>query len=61
MNKKNYVSQRILNENIDICCMQEIDLKPDVDQDLLSFKGYSLLAETNNVKSRVGLYNDLTA
>ena len=38
MNKKTYVSQTIMNEKIEMCCLQEIDVKPDVDKDLLSFK-----------------------
>ena len=56
MNKKDYVSQMLLNEKIDICCLQEIELKNDVDHELLSFPGYSLMVENNNVKSRVGIY-----
>ena len=40
MNKKNYVSQMILDEQIDICCLQEIEIKTEVDKDLLSFRGY---------------------
>ena len=31
-------------------------LKHDCDPKLLSFNGYSLLAESNDVKSRVGIY-----
>ena len=30
MNKKNYVSQIIIDEKIDICCLQEIDLRPSL-------------------------------
>ena len=36
--------------------MQEIEIKPDYDQGLLSFKGYSLLVEKNVVKSRTGMF-----
>ena len=36
--------------------LQEIDLKPDFDKDLLSFKGYSLEIELNNMKVRAGIY-----
>ena len=31
MNMKNYVTQLIMDEKIDICCLQEIDLKPNID------------------------------
>ena len=56
MNKKNYVSQLIKDEKIDICCLQEIDLKPNIDKNLLSFGGYSLEIESNDVKARAGIY-----
>ena len=41
--------------------MQEIDLKMQIKQDLFSFKGYSLLVETDDSKARAGIYikNDL--
>ena len=56
MNKKDYVSQMLLNEKIDICCMQEIELKKDIDHELLSFNGYNLMIENNVEKSRVGIF-----
>ena len=46
----------IISNKIGICCLQEIELKQDCDPKLLSFNGYSLLAESNDVKSRVGIY-----
>ena len=36
--------------------MQEIDIPVGYDCYLLSFKGYNLITEKNNVKSRTGLY-----
>ena len=54
--KKDYVSQIILNEAIDVCCMQEVDLKKDINADLLSVKGYSLIVENNEGKARAGMY-----
>ena len=46
----------IKQHNIDICCLQEIDVKKDYNVDILSFKGYTLLRENNTVKSRCGVY-----
>ena len=46
----------IKDEKIDICCLQEIDLKPNIDKNLLSFGGYSLEIESNDVKARAGIY-----
>ena len=36
--------------------MQEIDIPLGYNCNLLSFKGYNLITENNNVKSRTGLY-----
>ena len=55
-NKKDYVSQMILANKIDICCLQEVEINNDYDHETLSFKGYSLLVESNDVKSRAGVY-----
>ena len=38
MNKKDYVSQMINLNKIDICCLQEIYLSPDCDPKLLSIR-----------------------
>ena len=56
MNKKDIVSRIIMEEEIDICVLQEIDVPPDIDAGLLSFKGYSLLIDNNHVKARTGIY-----
>ena len=40
--------------------LQEIDIPVDYDVSLLSFKGYNLLVENNEVKSRTGIYNEMT-
>ena len=55
-NKKDYVSQMILSNKMDICCMQETEISSDYDHDALSFGGYSLLLELNDVKSRTAIY-----
>ena len=36
--------------------MQEVDLKPEIDKDLLSFRGCTLEVESNVNKSRAGIY-----
>ena len=46
----------IMMNDIDICCMHEIELKPDYDHNILTFKGYKLQIENNTIKSRVGIY-----
>ena len=60
-NKKDLVSKIILENKIDICAMQEIDLPTGYNTNLLSFKGYELLTENNDVKLRTGVYirNDI--
>ena len=41
---------------IDKCCLQEIDIQPDFNHDLLTFKGDSLQVESNGTKARAGVY-----
>ena len=55
-NKKNIVKQYMKFNNIDVCCMQEVDLLVNHPTELLSFPGYNLETETNNLKIRVGVY-----
>ena len=55
-NKKILIEQLIIEKNIDVCAMQEIELSVNFNHNLLSFPGYALESESNNVKSRVGLY-----
>ena len=55
-NKKEVVSRTILEKKIDICVMQEIDIHPDYNTDLLTFRGYGLITENNNMKKRTGMY-----
>jgi len=55
-NKKFQVKQMLLAEQIDVCCMQETDIKDDYPIELLTFPGYAIEIETNDVKSRVGIY-----
>ena len=56
VNKKDIVTQIIKEKDIDICVMQEIDVKAGYDENLLSFGGYTILVENNDVKSRTGIY-----
>ena len=53
-NKKEIVSKMILEEGIDICCFQEIDVPLTLNHELLSFKGYALIVENNDKKARTG-------
>ena len=55
-NKKTHVKNLILQNNIDVLCMQEIEIETNYDINLLSFKGYTLENELNSHKSRVGIY-----
>ena len=55
-NKKNIVKETIINNKIDICCMQEVEIPPDFPTEILSFPGYSIEVESNDVKSRVAIY-----
>ena len=56
VNKKDYVTEVLREQKIDICCLQEVDLATDFDHQLLSTKDYTLLIEKNEWKSRCGVY-----
>ena len=61
-NKKEEV-KRIIEENkIDILCVQETDLQVNYPIELLTFRGYKFENETNDIKSRCGMYvqNDIS-
>ena len=55
-NKKDYV-EKIMNENkINMCCLQEIELEPNFEHNLLSTRDFTLLVKKNDYKSRTGVY-----
>ena len=55
-NKKNVVKQIIIEEKIDILCLQETEIDHNFNHDLLSFQPYCYESEINDNKSRVGVY-----
>jgi exonuclease III len=50
------VKQLILDNKIDILCLQETELECNLDHNLMSFNKYSYESEDNSIKSRVGCY-----
>jgi hypothetical protein len=56
MNKKDLVKGMILQENIDILCLQEGELEINVGHKLLSFFSYNHESKINSKHSRVGCY-----
>ena len=54
--KKDLVKHYIIENNIAICCLQETDLDPKLNENLLTFPGYSIEVERNDVKKRVAIY-----
>jgi exonuclease III len=51
-NKKESVKRLIIENDIDIMCMQETEVPVDFPTDLLMFKGYCYENESNQFKSR---------
>ena len=55
--KKNLVKELIVNEKIDILCMQETEVDLNLEHTLLGFPGYQYESEnTTTVRARVGCY-----
>ena len=54
---KKLMVEQILNEhNIDIFCMQEVEVENSYDMNLLKLRGFDLEVENNSIKSRTGIY-----
>ena len=54
--KKDYVRAKIKELDIDICCIQECEIRKDYNKDILSFKNYNIEVENNSTKSRCCTY-----
>ncbi len=54
--KKELVKDYIIENNITVCCLQETELNPNLNENLLTFPGYSLEVERNDFKRRVAMY-----
>ena len=55
-NKKTLVKNIITEEKLDILCLQETEIVPNIDHDLMSFPGFVYESERNKIRSRVGCY-----
>ena len=55
-NKKNDVKKLIVENNIDILCMQETEIDPNMNIEPLGFPGYSIEAESSDTKIRTAIY-----
>jgi endonuclease/exonuclease/phosphatase family metal-dependent hydrolase len=55
-NKKELVKNLIIQENIDVLCLQETEIEINVDHTLLSFPQFNYESEINSRRSRVGCY-----
>ena len=55
-NKTLEVERLIINNNIDILCMQEVDIENNYNYRVLNLRDYCLEIENNTVKSRVGMF-----
>ena len=55
-NKKVDVEMILQNKNIDIICLQEVEVENNLDQSLLKIKNYQFELEKNSLKARTGVY-----
>ena len=46
----------LIENEIDVLCMQELEVNPNINCDLLSLPGYFLEMEFNQTKIRAGIY-----
>ena len=55
LNKKDYVDYKLKEENIDICCLQECEVPPNLDEKTLTLNNYKIELELNQRKKRTGI------
>ena len=55
-NNKELVGQLLLDNQIDVLCMQEIEIEKNYPSGILNLPNYVLEVKENSVKSRVGIY-----
>ena len=55
INKKDIVKREIIENKIDICCMQEVELPNGYPSQLMTFPNYVIEVEENSFKSRVAI------
>jgi exonuclease III len=51
-NKKDIVYEELKQKEIDICLLQEVEIKKDYDKELLSSRHYKIEVENNDIKAR---------
>ena len=54
--KKTEITRMIIDEKIDVCCLQETDIFSEIKDHELSFSGYAIETENNCTKKRVCIY-----
>ena len=57
--KKNIVKETIIFNKIDILCLQETEINPNLNHNLLSFPGYGVEVECNSENSKTAMYISL--
>jgi hypothetical protein len=55
-NKKDYVTSKLHDEKINICCLQECEIDPNQDEKTLTLPNYKIELEDNVYKKRTGIY-----
>jgi hypothetical protein len=55
-NKRGLVLDKLMNNKIYLCCLQETELNPDFPINILSSRHYEYETENNTSKNRVGLF-----
>ena len=54
--KKDLIKSILTENNMDVLAVQESELEPDTEMNLVSITGYIYKSEKNDVKNRVGIY-----
>ena len=56
LNKKDIIKRLLYEHKIDVFCLQETEIPPDVPNSILTVPNFNIEIENNNIKSRTAIY-----
>ena len=55
-NKKDYIKRKLIENQLDILCVQECEVDPILDENILTIRNYKIELENNIYKKRTAIY-----
>ena len=55
-NKKDYIKRKLIEEHLDILCVQECQVDPNMDENILTIRNHKIELENSVYKKRTAIY-----